>query len=78
MTNTWRGAGSATNGNAFPDTTPVQPYLTDYQVRDGDIFRTKSSAALTLDYNSTPTIGSHSRCSETASAPIGTTTRWST
>lgn len=54
VTNTWRGAGTATNGNAFPDTTPDKPYLTDYQVRDGDIFRSKSSAALTLDYKLSP------------------------
>lgn len=52
--NTWRGAGFATNGNAFPDTVPGRPYLSDYQVRDGDIFRTKSSAALTLDYKFNP------------------------
>jgi hypothetical protein len=42
VTNTWRGAGAATNGNAFPDTTPDQPYLSDYQYRDGGIVRSKT------------------------------------
>lgn len=48
--NTWRGAGSATNGNAFPNTTPDKPYLTSTQVRDGTKDATRSSAGITLDY----------------------------
>ena len=32
--NTWRGVQAATNGNAFPHTTPDQPYLSGYVVED--------------------------------------------
>ncbi|MSU48389.1 MAG: hypothetical protein EXS37_04730 [Opitutus sp.] len=53
MTNTWRGASAATNGGTLPDTTPDQPYLTDYLVRDGFIARTRTSIGLTLDYKFT-------------------------
>ncbi len=49
MTNTWSGTGAATGGN-LPDTTPGQPYLSNYLVRDGFIGRTRTSAGLTLDY----------------------------
>jgi iron complex outermembrane receptor protein len=48
--NTWRGGNVATNGNAFPDTTPDRPYLTNYVVRDGFLVRKRSSVAMTFDY----------------------------
>lgn len=50
MTNTWRGADTATNGATLPDTTPDKPYLSDYLYRDGFIARTRTSIGLTLDY----------------------------
>ncbi|MBI5767019.1 MAG: carboxypeptidase regulatory-like domain-containing protein [Verrucomicrobia bacterium] len=61
MSNTWRGAGTATsaptivngvitNPGAFPDTTPDKPYLTAYSVRDGTKLTTRDSVATTLDF----------------------------
>ncbi|MEN9638108.1 MAG: hypothetical protein RL077_6512 [Verrucomicrobiota bacterium] len=50
MVNTWRGANTATDGNAFPDTSPDRPYLSTYVVRDGWLLRKRSSLSLTLDY----------------------------
>ena len=55
MTNTWRGAGNATNvaataTNGLPDTTPDKPYLTNYSVRDGTKYTTRSSLGTTIDY----------------------------
>ena len=54
MTNTWRGAGAATNGGTLPDTTPDRPYLTDYLIRDSTTGRDRTSLGLTLDYRLTP------------------------
>ncbi len=54
MTNTWRGAGAATNGGTLPDTTPDRPYLTDYLVRDSTTGRDRRSLGLTIDYRLTP------------------------
>ncbi len=54
MTNTWRGAGAATNGGTLPDTTPDRPYLSDYLVRDSTTGRDRTSLGLTLDYRLTP------------------------
>ena len=55
--NTWRGAGSATNGltattaaTQYPDTTADKPYLTDYVVEDGGKHTERTSAAATIDY----------------------------
>ncbi len=48
--NAWRGAGAATNGAAFPHTTPDRPYLTSYVVRDGGKETTRNSLGATLDY----------------------------
>ncbi len=50
---TWRGTGTATNGNAFPHTTPDQPYLSTYTVRDGGKETTRNSLGATLDYRLT-------------------------
>ena len=54
MTNTWRGAGAATNGGTLPDTTPDRPYLTDYLIRDSTTGRDRTSLGLTVDYRLTP------------------------
>jgi iron complex outermembrane receptor protein len=53
MTNTWRGAGAATDGGNLPDTTPDRPYLTNYLVRDSTTGRDRTSLGLTLDYRLT-------------------------
>jgi len=55
MQNTWRGAGNATNvaataTNGLPDTTPDKPYLTNFAVRDGTKYTTRSSLGTTIDY----------------------------
>ncbi len=51
MTQTmWRGASAATNGNAFPHTTPDQPYLTQFTYRDGTKITTRNSIGATLDF----------------------------
>ncbi len=47
---TWRGANAVTNGNAYPDTTPDRPYLSNFTVRDGFLLRKRTSVSLTLDY----------------------------
>ena len=54
MTNTWRGAGAATNGGTLPDTPPGRPYLSDYLVRDSTTGRDRTSLGLTIDYRLTP------------------------
>ncbi|MBI5692628.1 MAG: carboxypeptidase regulatory-like domain-containing protein [Verrucomicrobia bacterium] len=57
MANTWRGAGNATsapaaNGTpgALPDTTPDQPYLTNFSVRDGTKLTSRDSVGTTVDF----------------------------
>ena len=50
IVNTWRGANTVTDGNAFPDTTPDKPYLSTYAERDGWLLRKRSSYSLTMDY----------------------------
>ncbi|PAW74994.1 MAG: hypothetical protein B9S26_00605 [Opitutia bacterium Tous-C4FEB] len=50
VTNTWRGAGTVTNGTAFPHTTPDQPYLSTFAVRGGLKETTRHSLAATLDF----------------------------
>lgn len=45
----WRGLFSATNGAAFPDTTPDAPYLSETQVNDGHVHQRKNGAAAGLD-----------------------------
>ncbi|MBP8256949.1 MAG: TonB-dependent receptor [Opitutaceae bacterium] len=49
-TNTWRGLSAATNGAAFPHTTPENAYLSAYQVRVAPSVITRSSMGLTLDF----------------------------
>ncbi len=59
--NTWRGAGSTTNGlttpgtgtppsSQYPDTTVDKPYLTDYAVQDANKFSKRTSFGFTVDY----------------------------
>ncbi len=49
-TNTWRGVSTATNGNAFPHTTPGNPYLSAYQYTDSPKESARDSLGLTLDF----------------------------
>jgi iron complex outermembrane receptor protein len=51
--NTWRGVQAPTNGNAFPHTTPDQPYLTSVQVRNSGKDTKRSSFGATVDYRLT-------------------------
>jgi len=53
MQNTWRGTSAATNGNAFPHTTPDRPYLTTYLVRDEPKVTTRRSIGTTVDFKLT-------------------------
>ena len=53
MNSGWRGTGLATNGGAFPNTTPGNPYLTDYTVRDTSSRSKKSTLGATVDYKLT-------------------------
>lgn len=48
--NAWRGSQMPTNGVAFPDTTPDQPYLTQYAVRDGGAMVEAASFGATVDF----------------------------
>ena len=45
----WRGVGAPTTGN-FPVTTPDQPYMTSYLIRDQPRQSRRSSASLTMDF----------------------------
>lgn len=49
-TNTWRGVSTATNGTAFPHTTPGRPYLSAYQYTDAPKRSARESLGLTLDF----------------------------
>jgi TonB-dependent receptor len=49
LTNTWRGAGAATNGGTLPDTTVDRPYLTDFLVRTESKIADRSSFATSAD-----------------------------
>ncbi|MSU50751.1 MAG: TonB-dependent receptor [Opitutus sp.] len=51
--NTWRGGSAATNGNAFPHTTPDKPYLSTYLVRDAPKDTTRRSFGATVDFKLT-------------------------
>lgn len=50
VTNTWRGAGTATNGTTFAHTTPDRPYLSTFAVRGGLKETIRHSLAATLDF----------------------------
>lgn len=47
---TWRGSGFATNGTSLPDTTADKPYLTDYQIAQGNNLDERHSFGATLDF----------------------------
>jgi iron complex outermembrane receptor protein len=47
---TWRGTSAATNGNAFPHTTPDAPYLTSYLTATAPRSPRATPSALTLDF----------------------------
>jgi iron complex outermembrane receptor protein len=49
-TNTWRGVSTATNGAAFPHTTPGRPYLSAYQYTDAPKQSERDSLGITLDF----------------------------
>jgi iron complex outermembrane receptor protein len=51
---TWRGAGAVTNGNAFPNTTPDRPYLSQFLIQDAPKVTTRRSVGVTVDYKLTP------------------------
>jgi iron complex outermembrane receptor protein len=51
--NAWRGGTAATNGNAFPHTTPDRPYLSTYIVRDAPKDTVRRSFGFTADYKLT-------------------------
>ncbi len=50
----WRGANTATNGAAFPDTSFDKPYLTQTQINDDLRLNKTTSAGLTLDFRLSP------------------------
>lgn len=56
---TWHGLANATNGTTFPHTTPGNPYLTSYAVRDLPKRTKHNSLGATVDYK----LGSHDRVS---------------
>ena len=52
--NVWRGANTATNGAAFPHTTPDQPYLSGLVVQATGRETTRDSLAVSLDWKLGP------------------------
>ena len=52
--NNWRGVNSATNGAAFPHTTPDRPYLSSFVIRNSGKDTKRSSFGATIDYKLTP------------------------
>ncbi len=58
-TNTWRGVSTATNGAAFPHTTPGRPYLSAYQYTDAPKESARDSLGVTLDFR----LSAHDRIS---------------
>ena len=49
----WRGAGTATNGSTFPNTTGDQPYLTSLYVRSTAKFAIRDGVNATFDFKLT-------------------------
>ena len=50
----WRGGNTATNGAAFPHTTPDKPYLSQFLIQDAPKVTTRRSVGATIDYKLTP------------------------
>jgi len=63
------GTGAATNGNAYPHTTPDKPYLTSYTIGDGSKDVPRDAFGVTLDYRSRRWTGCRSRISGPSSPP---------
>lgn len=57
--NVWRGANTATNGAAYPATTPDAPYLSGHVVQTNGRETTRSSLAASVDWK----LGAHDRLS---------------
>ena len=53
-TSAWRGVSAATNGNAFPHTTPGRPYLSAYTITDAPKESARDSFGATFDFKLTP------------------------
>ncbi|MEY4089762.1 MAG: hypothetical protein RJB55_2033 [Verrucomicrobiota bacterium] len=51
---TWRGASGPTNGGTLPDTTPDNPYLTDFSMTHGPRTESRSSLGATVDVRTGP------------------------
>ena len=49
----WRGANTATNGVAFPNTTTDRPYLSQYLIQDAPKVTTRRSLGTSVDYRIT-------------------------
>jgi hypothetical protein len=49
----WRGASVVTNNNAFPNTTPDRPYLTQFLIQDAPKVTTRRSVGASIDYKLT-------------------------
>jgi TonB-dependent receptor len=49
-TNVWRGAGTATAPNNFPNTTPGRPYLSQFTLQDAPKESSRDSLGVTLDF----------------------------
>jgi iron complex outermembrane receptor protein len=54
ITLTWRGAQTATNGTAFPNTTVDQPYLTSVAVKNSQKQSDRTSFSGSVDYKLSP------------------------
>ncbi len=53
--NFWRGVSQPTNGGTFPTTTPDNPYLASYNLRDAWTTFERHSLGATVDYQLAPT-----------------------
>ncbi|PTX97674.1 TonB-dependent receptor [Opitutus sp. ER46] len=53
-TSKWFGAGYATNGTGLPDTTPDNPYMAEYVIRDSGKETERYSLGGTLDFKLSP------------------------
>ena len=54
VTNVWRGVGTATAPNNFPNTTPGRPYLSQFTLQDAPKESSRDSLGLTLDLRLSP------------------------
>jgi iron complex outermembrane receptor protein len=54
ITDTWRGTQAATDGVAFPHTTPDKPYLSTLLVQDAPKVTTRQSVGASIDWKLTP------------------------